>query len=182
MCATAKALPSAGCTLPRAEGLAPSGAPGAHHPSRPVPRRLTAAHCRSQALTAPRACLASCSARQETTSAATFEILRRDRPLAARRPSRAAPLPSPSRSLWRARTRSEVKRRRRVEPRWSPGFGSPRPFEGRSHTELGGWILDAFITSYFRPGCWTHAGEPSSLEATEEIDEWRVRSKPELEN
>lgn len=59
----------------------------------------------------------------------------------------------------------------RVEPCWSPGFGSPRPFEGRSHPGLGGWILDAFITSYFRPGCWTHAGEPSSLEATEENDE-----------
>lgn len=89
MCARAKALPSAGCALPPAEGLFPSGPPAltTHHPSLTVPWPLKSG----------RAYSASLSAKQATTTAATFEIPRCDRLLAGRRPSRNASLPETQR-------------------------------------------------------------------------------------
>lgn len=156
MCARAKALPSAGCALPPAEGLFPSGPPAlTTRPSpylgRSSPGELIRPPFRPSRLQLPRPHLKSLVAIVYWLAGGRH----------ATRLSRRHSAPPLSAIMWRACARSFG---------WGgaegKGLCSARAVERRGHPDLWGSILEAFITSDFRPGCWRRSESPAL---------WRLR-------
>lgn len=164
MCARAKALPSAGCALPPAEGLFPSGPPAlTTRPSpylgRSSPGELIRPPFRPSRLQLPRPHLKSLVAIVYWLAGGRH----------ATRLSRRHSAPPLSAIMWRACARSFG---------WGgaegKGLCSARAVERRGHPDLWGSILEAFITSDFRPGVLTQIWEPSSVETALENDEFEA--------